>query len=74
MRSRIDAEATTLPKDPSAQANYPLPLHRIIQAHGVEHVETVGLEALGYPVSLIDTPGECQTVIAAVEAGQTGGP
>ena len=78
-RRGVKAEPPPLPAETqpkavsdSAHDRYPPPLHAAIKAHGVELVERLGLDALGYPLSWVQTVGECLTVLDALPA-ETGG-
>ena len=58
---------------PDGVANYPRPLHALVEAHGDEEVYHMGLFTLGYPPTWADTPAECLAVIRAVQAGKNRG-
>ena len=55
------------------QAGYPLPLRGIILARGAEHVAAVCEEALGYPLTWVESLSECMALIRAVDEQGTKG-
>ena len=50
----------------AAQVNYPLPIRELIRSHGLERVQQIGSDALGYPLSWAATGGEFITVVRAM--------